>query len=150
MNDRLMQAHFKETMMIESDKKAFKEMVTAVFTIYSKPAPEREMLRIWWHKLERFEFNIVGKAFDAWTDTPNKLPQPADIIALCRPREEVYFALPAPVNYEENKKNLEKLDSFIAEHLKSKTDYKAWAKRILANPKMFPDSSLESAKKALS
>ena len=135
--------------MIETDKRPFADMINAVFSIYNKGAPEKEMLRIWWHKLERFEFSVVAKALDVWTDTPNKLPQPADIISLCRPREEVYFALPAPVNYEENKKNLEKLDSFIAEHLKSKTDYKAWAKRILANPKMFPDSSLESAKKAL-
>ena len=46
--------------MIETDKKAFKDMVNAVFTIYGKPLPEKEMLRIWWHKLERFEFGVVG------------------------------------------------------------------------------------------
>lgn len=133
--------------MIESDKKAFKNMIDAVFTIYGKQVPEKDVLRIWWHKLERFDIAAVGRAFDRWTDTPNKLPQPADIVQLCKPRESEYRALIAPISPDENKKNLEKLDNFIAEQLKSKKDYKAWAKRILANPKMFPDSSLESAKK---
>jgi hypothetical protein len=134
--------------MIDTDKKAFKDMINAVFTIYSKPLPEKEMLRIWWHKLERFEFNVVGHAFDNWTDTPNKLPQPADIVQLCKPKHE-YYALPAPVNYAENKANMQKLNNFVAERLEPKNDYHAWAKRILANPQNFPKSSVTSARELL-
>jgi len=135
--------------MIETDKKAFKDMVNAVFTIYGKPLPEKEMLRIWWHKLERFDFNVVGRAFDKWTDTPNKLPQPADIVQICKPREAEYHALPAPVSYAENKENVDKLNKFIADKLKPKQDYHAWAKRIVRNPQNFPETSLMAAKMVL-
>ena len=135
--------------MTDLDKLAFKDMIVAVFAIYNKPPPEKEMLRIWFHKLSRFDFSVVAKALDVWTDTPNKLPQPADIIALCKPREDVYFALPSPVNYEENKKHVEELNTFVAKKLKPKTDHRAWAKRIIANPKNFPEISLKYAQEAM-
>lgn len=132
--------------MIDTDKQAFKDMLVAVFSIYNKQAPEKEILRIWWHKLEKFDFNSVGMAFDRWTDVPNKLPQPADIVQLCKPREPEYHALLAPVNYAENKANMEKLNNFVAERLQPKTDFHAWAKRIMANPQNFPKSSVIAAK----
>ncbi len=135
--------------MTDLDKLAFKDMIVAVFAIYNKPPPEKEMLRIWFHKLSRFDFSVVAKALDVWTDTPNKLPQPADIIALCKPREDVYFALPSPVNYAENKKHIEELNTFVAKKLKPKTDHRAWAKRIIANPQNFPEISLKYAQEAL-
>ena len=135
--------------MNDADKVAFKEMLIAVFSIYNKPQPEKEMLRIWWHKLERFDFNTVGRAFDKWTDIPNKLPQPADIVSLCRPHDEVYKALPAPVNKIANKTHADNVVKFVSDRLVSKTDYKAWAKRILANPNLFPDTSVQYAKEAL-
>ena len=135
--------------MIETDKKAFKDMINAVFTIYGKPLPEKEMLRIWWHKLERFDFNVVGRALDKWTDTPNKLPQPADIVQICKPREAEYHALPAPISYAENKQNVDKLNKFISEKLKPKTDYHAWARRILNNQQNFPETSVAAAKMVL-
>ncbi len=135
--------------MIDSDKQAFKDMVNAVFTIYGKPLPEKEMLRIWWHKLERYDFNAVGRAFDKWTDTPNKLPQPADIVQMCKPREAEYHALPAPISVADNKANVEKLNKFIAKEIKPKNDFHAWAKRILKNPKNFPEMSVDAANKLL-
>jgi hypothetical protein len=131
--------------MIDSDKLAFKEMINAVFTIYGKPLPEKELLRIWWHKLERYDFNQVGRAFDHWTDSPNKLPQPADIIQLCKPREAEYHALPAPVSYAENKQNVDKLNKFIADKLKPKTNYRSWVTRILDNPQNFPEFAVQAA-----
>ena len=76
--------------MIDTDKLAFKNMLVAVFSIYNKPTPDKDIMRMWWHKLERFEFNVIGRAFDRWTDIPNKLPQPADIVILCRPQLEIY------------------------------------------------------------
>jgi hypothetical protein len=131
--------------MIDSEKLAFKEMINAVFTIYGKPLPEKELLRIWWHKLERYDFNQVGRAFDHWTDSPNKLPQPADIIQLCKPREAEYHALPAPVSYAENKQNVDKLNKFIADKLKPKTNYRSWVTRILDNPQNFPEFAVQAA-----
>jgi len=105
--------------MIESDKSAFKEMLIAVFSIYNKPTPDKDIMRMWWHKLERFEFNVIGRA------------------------------LPAPVDFEGNQKHADELAIFIHERLKPKTDFHAWAKRIMANPKNFPDKSIEEAKKVL-
>ena len=135
--------------MIDTDKQAFKDMVNAVFTIYGKSLPEKEMLRIWWHKLEKYEFSAVGRAFDKWTDTPNKLPQPADIVQMCKPREVEYHALSAPVSYADNKQNVDKLNKFIADKLKPKTNYRSWIPRILDNPQNFPDTSVEAAQKVL-
>jgi hypothetical protein len=132
--------------MIDTDKLAFKEMLNAVFTIYGKPLPEKEVLRVWWHKLERYEFSQVGRAFDHWTDSPNKLPQPADIIQLCKPREAEYHALPAPVSYAENKENVDKLNKFIADKLKPKTNYRSWVTRILDNPQNFPEFAVQAAR----
>jgi hypothetical protein len=131
--------------MIDTDKQAFKEMINAVFTIYGKPLPEKELLRIWWHKLERYDFQQVGRALDHWTDSPNKLPQPADIIQLCKPREAEYHALPAPVSYAENKENVDKLNKFIADKLKPKTNYRSWVTRILDNPQNFPEFAVQAA-----
>jgi hypothetical protein len=135
--------------MIESDKKAFKNMIDAVFTIYGKQQPDKEILRIWWHKLERFEFNIVSRAFDIWTDTPNKLPQPADIIQMCKPRESEYHALPAPVATAETKANIERMNKLIKEKIKPKENFRAWTERILNNPHLFPDTSVEIAKSVM-
>ena len=135
--------------MIDTDKVAFKEMLIAVFSIYSKPQPEKEMLRIWWHKLERFDFNTVGRAFDKWTDIPNKLPQPADIVFLCRPHDEVYKALPAPVNKIANKTHADEIVKFIENVGNVTKDTRDWAHKIIANPKRYPDISYRIAREAL-
>jgi hypothetical protein len=89
---------------------------------------------------------VVGRAFDHWTDSPNKLPQPADIIQLCKPREAEYHALPAPVSYAENKENVDKLNKFIADKLKPKTNYRSWVTRILDNPQNFPEFAVQAAR----
>lgn len=135
--------------MIDTDKVAFKEMLVAVFSIYNKPQPEKEILRIWWHKLERFDFNVVGRAFDKWTDIPNKLPQPADIVTLCRPHDEVYKALPAPVNKIANKTHADEIVKFIENVGNVTKDTRDWAHKIIANPKRYPDISYRIAREAL-
>lgn len=135
--------------MNDADKIAFKEMLIAVFSIYNKPQPEKEMLRIWWHKLERFDFNTVGRAFDKWTDIPNKLPQPADIVTLCRPHDEVYKALPAPVNKIANKTHADEIVKFIENVGNVTKDTRDWAHKIIANPKRYPDISYRIAREAL-
>jgi len=135
--------------LIDSDKLAFKEMLIAVYTIYSKPVPTKEILRLWWHKLEKFEFNVVGRAFDRWTDTPNKLPQPGEIKDMCKPREDVYKALSAPIDYESNKNHSTELIKIVKEGVKAPIDMRGWARLIKANPKNYPDISLRYAEEAL-
>lgn len=60
-----------------------------------------------------------------------------------------FKALPAPVSHEDNKIHADKLALFVHERLKPKKNYKAWAERILNNPKNFPESSVEAARKVL-
>jgi hypothetical protein len=44
---------------------------------------------------------------------------------------------------------VDKLNKFIAEKLKPKTDFHAWAKRILKTPQNFPEMSVDAASKLL-
>ena len=135
--------------MIDTDKLAFKNMLVALFSINNKPTPDKDIMRMWWHKLERFEFKVVGRAFDTWTDTPSKLPQPAEIVALCRPREQEYKALPPPVSKSDNKLHSVDLVKLANESVGKPRDMKDWARKIIANPQNYPDISLRIAKEAL-
>lgn len=85
-------------MMIDDHKVQFKQMMMAVTTLYGKPELNQELLRVWWHKLERFEFKMVAEAFDAWTNDSKRMPTPADIIELCRMAQNRVFhaKLPRP------------------------------------------------------
>lgn len=63
-----------------------------------------------------------------------------------RKQVEDYKTLAAPLDIEANRKNAEKVHNFVAEKLKHKTDFRAWIKPIIANPKAYPDISLKLAK----
>lgn len=60
-----------------------------------------------------------------------------------------FKALPAPVDHESNKAHADKLALYVHERIKPKQDYHAWAKRILRNPKNFPETSVTAAKMVL-
>ena len=135
--------------MIDTDKRAFMDMLNAVHTIYDRPLPNTDLLRIWWHKLDKFEIEVVSKALDSWTNSPNHMPQPAEIAEMCKPLESVYKALPAPVNQEVNQAGLDKMNEVIIDGWNPRTDYRQWARRIMANPKNFPTDSVLEARKVL-
>ena len=84
--------------MIDDHKVQFKQMMLAVTTLYGKSELTQDLLRVWWHKLERFEFKMVSAAFDSWTNENKRMPTPADIIELCRmAQNRVYnVRLPRP------------------------------------------------------
>lgn len=73
--------------MIDQEKAQFKAMMRAVTQLFNKPDLDIELLRIWWHKLSRFDFNVVSKSFDTWVDANKKMPTPADILELCKLKE---------------------------------------------------------------
>jgi len=60
-----------------------------------------------------------------------------------------FKALAAPVDHDANKQYAKNVVDFVAAHTVDKTDYKAWAKRIVANPARFPAESLVAAKEAM-
>lgn len=69
------------------DKRAFQSMMITVMALYYKPSLDKDALRVWWQKLEKYDFGTVSKAFSIFTDSPNKPPTPADIIELCKAQE---------------------------------------------------------------
>jgi hypothetical protein len=73
--------------MIDNEKAQFKAMMKAVTTLFNKQELDQEMLRIWWHKLNRFDFRVVSKSFDNWLDTNKRMPTPADILEICKSHE---------------------------------------------------------------
>lgn len=138
--------------MIESDKAEFKRMLNAVMVIYYKPMLTNDALRIWWGKLERYEFNDVTKAFDNFTDNVQSIPTPptpADILKLCQHKVTIHARLPSPLAAESNKQHADEVIAYVAKNIKPQRDYRAWAKKIMTNPKKFPDVSLKYAKEAL-
>ena len=68
---------------------------------------------------------------------------------LIKSQQKIYTALPAPNNKETNKVFADNVVKFISEHTTPKTDYKAWIKRILSNPKNFPDIAVKYAKETI-
>jgi hypothetical protein len=78
-------------------------------------------------------------------------PSCDDFKANCYIRKQVedYKALPAPIDRVANKAYADNVVQFVAAHTVNKTDYHAWAKRIVANPEKFPSESLVAAKLAM-
>tara|TARA_R110000803_G_scaffold49183_5_gene102206 strand:+ start:1627 stop:1947 length:321 start_codon:yes stop_codon:yes gene_type:complete len=93
------------------DKKAFKEMLDSVMTIYSKQVPDQNSLRIWWSKLEKFSFKVVAASFDTWVQSASTRPTPYDILILCRSKSMPFAPqLPKPkIDKEAVKLKIEEL-----------------------------------------
>lgn len=135
--------------MIDADKKPFWAMMNITMELTNHYPLTKEAIISWWHKLKDYDLVTIQNALNAWTDVSAKPPTPFDIKNLCKPRAEIYTALPAPNNQAINHQYAENVVKFISERMVDKTDYKAWAKRIMANPDRFPSDSLVAAKEAL-
>lgn len=120
--------------MIEQEKIGFKDMMHSVTTIYSRPDLDRETLRIWWAKLEKYEFMVVSKAFDRYVNSNKFMPTISDILDICRLQEPKEFvkALPRHFTEQEIRNNHDKMKQVASEIASRPTaDPKAWARRIL-------------------
>jgi hypothetical protein len=132
--------------MNDSNKKQFWGMLNVAMELTNKPPLTKEAILTWWNLLCKYDYSVVEKAVSQWVDSSSKPPTPHDIAGLCRPKEPIYQALPAPVSYAENKAQADKLALFIHERIKPKTNYRAWVTRILDNPQNFPESSVQAAR----
>jgi len=115
------------------EMKAFKSMLNSLTSIYSRPELDRETLRVWWMKLDDYDFNVVSKAFDTWVDKNKFMPTIFDIVSLCKlskPKEYIKMLPKNPTPYE-ILHNKEKAKELISKVVLKPTDPKAWAKRIL-------------------
>jgi hypothetical protein len=139
--------------MTEQDKIGFKQMMDTVTTLYQKHALDIDTLRVWFYKFDKYEFGQVSKAFDKWVDQSKFMPTPADILQLVKEKPVEYIALQAPkLNKDQNKAYSSKIVEYIVEKSpqdKKLKDMRAWAHRIINNPKNYPAISLKFAKEAV-
>jgi thioester reductase-like protein len=140
--------------MTSNDKIGFKQMMDTVTTLYQKPNLDIDTIRVWFAKLEKYDFNVVTKAFDKHVDTNKFMPTVFDILQLCREKPIEFVQLQAPkLNNQQNKAQADKMLAMIQERMpeedKKLKDMRAWAHRIIANPKNYPAISLKTAKEAI-
>jgi len=135
--------------LIDADKKEFMLMMKIVCSSFNHREFDKETLRYWFSKLDRYDFKIVSNAFDQWIDNSRSFPTVKDIVELCKPKAEMYAKLPHKINLAESKKHSDEVKQAVSDMTKPKRDMKAWAKKIIANPKAYPDISLRIAKEAL-
>ena len=119
--------------MIETQKKGFKDMMNTIASIYSKPEPTQDTLRVWWAKLEKYEFMEVSHAFDDWVNKNKYMPTIADVLETLKANQPKEFIRmlprnPTPYEIEHNRQKAHELVSKI--ELKP-SEPKAWAHRIL-------------------
>lgn len=119
--------------MIDTEKRGFKDMMNTMSSIYSKPEPTQDTLRVWWAKLEKYEFMQVSRAFDDWVNKNKYMPTVADIFETIKSSEPKEFIKmlpknPTPYEIEHNK---QKANELLAKIEIKPSDPKAWAKRIL-------------------
>lgn len=107
--------------MIDSEKLAFKNMMENIMALYYKPALDKTLLRVWWHKLSDYDFKTVSKAFDIFTDSPNKPPTPADIKQLCKSinSKRIVPMITKQISAEKKMANQQRLRNMLSElHIK--------------------------------
>ena len=88
-------------------------MMDIVMQTYGHKAPEVDVLRAWWMKLERFDFDNVRKAFDKWIETQKHRPTIADIIELCKPKDEFYMKLEKKIDKEYGRQRAAELKDYL-------------------------------------
>ena len=139
--------------MTLNDKISFKSMMDTLASIYQKQPLDQNTLRVWFYKLEKFEFSIVTKAFDKHIDNSKFFPSIFDILQLCREKPIEFARLEAPkLSKEANAVYAANVNRFVQDNIiedKKLKDMRAWAHRIIANPKNYPAISLEFAKEAI-
>ena len=139
--------------MTLEDKISFKSMMDTLASIYQKQPLDQNTLRVWFYKLEKFEFSVVSKAFDKHIDNSKFFPSIFDILQLCREKPIEFARLEAPkLSKEANAVYAANVNRFVQDNMieeKKLKDMRAWAHRIIANPKNYPSISLEFAKEAI-
>lgn len=132
--------------MNDTDKKDFASIMRVTWQTFGRNEPDKETMRYWFSKLESNDLKQVGNAFDYWIIHSKQLPTVKDILELLKPKQQDYKALPKPKMTEDQLNQIhDKLSAFTS----NKRDMKAWAKKIIDNPSMYPDISLRFAKEAL-
>ena len=139
--------------MTLNDKIRFQSMMDTLTSVYQKQPLDQDSFKLWFYKLQNFEFNVVTKAFDKHIDNSKFFPSIFDILQLCREKPIEFARLEAPkLSKEANAVYAANVNKFVQDNMieeKKLKDMRAWAHRIIANPKKYPAISLEFAKEAV-
>lgn len=135
--------------MDDTNKKDFALMMRVTWANYGRNEPDRETMRYWFSKLNKHDFNVVTKALDEWIDTSKQLPTIKDIQDACKPKPTIFARLPSPLAIAENHRHAVEVKQAVDKMVNGKRDYRAWARKIKDNPKVYPDISLRLANEAL-
>jgi hypothetical protein len=133
----------------ETNKKDFALMMRVTWANYGRNEVDKDTLRYWFGKLEKFEFEQVTKAFDDWIDSSKNLPTIKDIQDGCKPKPTIFARLPSPLAIAENHRHALEVKDAVEKMTQGKRDMKAWARKIKSNPSAYPDISLRYANEAL-
>lgn len=140
----------RETILnYDDDAKQFAMMMKITWQSYGRNGLEKETMRYWYDKLSAYEFNAVSHAFDEWLKSQKDLPTVNEIIKLCQHKVTIYARIASPLALESNKRHADNVIAYVAKNIKPERDYRAWARKILASPKNYPDISIQYAKEAL-
>lgn len=120
-------------MIYENDRDDFASMMVVTWQSFGRNKPDGKTMRFWFDKLITYDLQTVGNAFDQWIISQKELPTVNEIIKLCKPVTPIYSALERKVDAMANKQHMKELMGFIEENSKPRTDYKAWARRIIGN-----------------
>jgi hypothetical protein len=104
---------------------------------------------IWSQELAGISVERIIKGLNASYDFA---PSCDDFKSKCTSTPKMYLdnkLLPHKPNQEVSKEGLDKIAKVISDNIQPKTDYKAWAKRIMANPKNFREYSVKCAREEL-
>jgi hypothetical protein len=103
--------------MTNDDKRRFWSMVNVCAELYKRPELSKEAIVIWYEKLAKFDFNIVSKSFDKWTNDNKTMPTPADIIDLCKSEESKHIPVMIGRKFTQEQKdaNHRKLQEVLAQ-----------------------------------
>lgn len=136
-------------MIYDDDHKQFRIMINVVWQSYGRNNPDSETIRYWFDKLDKHDFSVVSNAFDEWLKSQKDLPTVSDILKLCQHKITIHARITSPLALESHKRNADEVVAYVAKNIKPERDKRAWAKRIIANPKNHIDIAIRYAKEAL-
>lgn len=124
-------------------------MLNVTMELMNRPPLTTDAVIMWERAMQDFSINDIRAALDGWCDSQKKAPRPAEIRELIQNtnrRKEAFKQLPEPkIDREQQRANIQKLQSMVATQLKPKTNYHSWFIRILKRPKDFPEESVQKA-----
>lgn len=135
--------------MQTNEAEKFKSMVTVLHQAFQRREPDRELLRLWWVKLAKFDINDIAMAMDSWIDSQDKMVTIHELMELCKPKVTIHARIASPLNIEANKRHADKLMATVNKLISPQRDHKAWARKILANPHGRPEIAIRFAKEAI-